>query len=127
MEINERIKDRRKSLGLDADTVAMQLGISRATYYRYESKDIEKIPIAALVPLAKVLHTTPAYIMGWKDDSLLDSSKTTLPLTAREEKHIKKYRQLSEVRRYVVDEVLDAQYQKQLENESAEKEELKLG
>lgn len=40
---------------------------------------------------------------------------------------IVKYRQLSDVRRYVVDEVLDAQYQKQLEEQSAEKEEQRLG
>lgn len=63
--IHNRIKSRRMDLDLSADYVAEQLGISRATYYRYESKDIEKIPIQTLVPLAKVLRTTPEYLMGW--------------------------------------------------------------
>lgn len=63
--IHNRIKSRRQELDLTADFVAEQLGISRATYYRYESKDIEKIPIQTLVPLAKVLRTTPEYLMGW--------------------------------------------------------------
>lgn len=63
--IHNRIKTRRTDLGLTADYVADQLDISRATYYRYESKDIEKIPIQALAPLAKVLRTTPEYLMGW--------------------------------------------------------------
>lgn len=67
--VNDRIKQRRKELGLDAEYIAQQLGISRATYYRYESKEIEKIPISALVPLAKVLHTTPQYLMGWDDEA----------------------------------------------------------
>lgn len=55
------------------------------------------------------------------------SSPTPLYLTQQEETLVKKYRQLSDVRRYVVDEVLDAQYQKQLEDDSAEKEEESLG
>lgn len=122
MDVNERIKNRRKELDLDADTLADVLGISRATYYRYESKDIEKIPISALVPLAKALRVTPAYLMGWEEPS-----PAPLSLTAQEEAHIKKYRQLSDVRRYVVDEVLDAQYQKQMEDDSAQKEERRLG
>lgn len=67
LTVNDRIKQRRKELDLDADYVAKELGISRATYYRYESKDIEKVPISALAPLAKILRTTPEYLMGWSD------------------------------------------------------------
>lgn len=67
--IYERIKQRRKELGLSADDVAAALGVSRATIYRYESAEIEKVPITALVPLAKVLRTTPVNLMGWDDNS----------------------------------------------------------
>lgn len=69
MEIYEKIKNRRKELGLTADDVANSLGISRATVYRYESAEIEKVPITALVPLAKVLKCSPGYLMGWEDDT----------------------------------------------------------
>ena len=68
MSIYERIKERRKALGLTADDVAEKLGVSRATIYRYESADIEKLPTSSLEPLAKALQTTPAYLMGWTDD-----------------------------------------------------------
>ena len=44
MEVYERIKSRRKELNLSADDVAAALGVSRATVYRYESADIEKLP-----------------------------------------------------------------------------------
>ena len=68
MEIYERIKHRRKELGLTADAVADALGVSRATVYRYESADIEKLPITAIKPLSEVLKISPAYLMGWTED-----------------------------------------------------------
>lgn len=65
MQIGERIKRRREALGLSADQVADKIGKNRATVYRYESNDIKNFPIEILTPLAEVLHTTPAYLMGW--------------------------------------------------------------
>lgn len=67
MEIYEKIKNRRKELGLTADYVAGELGVSRSTVYRYESSEIEKFPINSLIPLCKVLKCSPGYLMGWDD------------------------------------------------------------
>ena len=75
MTIYERIKARRKELGLTADEVANVLGISRATVYRYESSEIEKLPITILEPLAKVLKTTPSYLMGWTESQIIYEPK----------------------------------------------------
>lgn len=66
MITGERMKSRRKELGLSAEDVAKALGVSRATIYRYEKGDIEKVPGQALEPIAKALRTTPAYLMGWE-------------------------------------------------------------
>ena len=68
MTIGERIKQRRLELGLSADDVALALGKNRATIYRYESNDIEKLPTTVLEPLAEVLKTTPADLMGWEEE-----------------------------------------------------------
>lgn len=68
MEIYDRIKLRRKELGLSAEFVAEKLGVSPATIYRYEKKDIKKFPTEILEPLATVLRTTPAYLMGWDEN-----------------------------------------------------------
>ena len=68
MTIGERIRNRRKELGLSADDVAERLGKNRATVYRYESNYIENMPLSVLEPLAEALHTTPTYLMGWDDD-----------------------------------------------------------
>lgn len=72
MSIGSRIKERRKSLGLSVDDIAARLGKNRATVYRYESDDIENLPSTVLEPLAKVLKTTPAHLMGWEDTDSFD-------------------------------------------------------
>lgn len=68
MTIGERIKQRRMELGLSVDEVAEKLGKNRATIYRYESNEIENLPVGTLEPLAKILETTPAQLMGWEDE-----------------------------------------------------------
>lgn len=81
MTTGERMKMRRKELGLSADQVAEALQVSRATIFRYEKGDIEKLPGTALVPLANVLHTTVSYLMGWLDDVPMERKETPASLT----------------------------------------------
>ncbi|MDO5547231.1 MAG: S24 family peptidase [Eubacteriales bacterium] len=71
MTTGERLRTRRKELGISADKIAEVLGVSRATVFRYEKGDIEKLPGSMLEPLAKILHTTPAFLMGWEEDGTL--------------------------------------------------------
>ncbi len=75
MEINERIKKRRKEIGLSAEEVANALHVSRATIYRYESKEIEKLPTNIIEPLSNVLKCSVPYLMGW--DEMDDARKDT--------------------------------------------------
>jgi len=67
VNIGERIKHRRKYLELSVDDIANKLNKNRATIYRYESNEIENLPITILEPLAQILQTTPAYLMGLED------------------------------------------------------------
>lgn len=67
MKIGDRIKERRLKLGYTVDQVAEMLGKNRATIYRYENNEIENLPTTVLEPLAKVLNTTPAHLMGWDE------------------------------------------------------------
>ena len=67
MTTGERMKQRRKEIGFSAEKVAERLGVSPATIYRYEKGDIEKVPVDSLAELAKILQTTPAYLMGWEE------------------------------------------------------------
>lgn len=67
MTVGQRIKQRRKELGVSADKLAKSLGKDRSTIFRYEKGDIEKLPIDILEPIAKALNTTPEYLMGWEE------------------------------------------------------------
>lgn len=93
MEIYERIKQRRKELGLTAEDVAERLGVSRATVYRYESAEIEKLPTQIIDPLAAVLRCDPAWLMGWKYKDPV-APAAPLPLSDLEEQIIVRFRAL---------------------------------
>lgn len=69
MTVGKRIKERRQELKMSADELAEKLGKNRATIYRYERGDIENLPLDILDPLAKALNTTPAWIMGWEQET----------------------------------------------------------
>lgn len=68
MKINERIKARRKELGLTLKQVAEKLNVSESLISRYESNDVKNMGIDKITPLAKVLKTTPSYLMGWSEN-----------------------------------------------------------
>lgn len=67
MTVGERIRQRRNQIGMSVDELAQRLGKNRATVYRYESDEIENLPLSVLEPLAKVLNVSPAYLMGWEN------------------------------------------------------------
>ena len=115
MTVGSRIREFRKRLGLSVDDVAEKLGKNRATIYRYESDDIENLPAPILSPLAKVLQTTPAELMGWEHPPFSLSSTqeqysfspSTQMYTSDEIAHLKKYKQLDEAERELVDTMID--------------------
>lgn len=77
MNVNEKIKQRRIQLGLNVKDIADELGISRATLYRYESHEIEKLPISIIEPLAEILRISPTELMGWEE---VCSNQNMIPL-----------------------------------------------
>lgn len=84
MTIGERIRYRRKQLGLSADDLAAKLNKNRATIYRYESDEIEKLPASVLESLALALDVTPAYLMGWEDNDTDPVNNKQLTPTQKE-------------------------------------------
>lgn len=59
----QRIKQRRKELGMSAEQLADYIGVSHATMYRYENGDIERVTTARLAEIASVLNVTPEYLL----------------------------------------------------------------
>ncbi|HJA90498.1 MAG TPA: helix-turn-helix domain-containing protein [Candidatus Jeotgalibaca merdavium] len=73
MNIGQRIKMRRKELGMSVDKLAELINKNRATIYRYEKNEIENMPYDVIEPLAEVLKVSPAYLMGWVEDKNAES------------------------------------------------------
>lgn len=109
MSIGDRVKECRILLGYSAEQVAEKLGISPATEYRYENGDISKMPAKLIAPLAELLSTTPAYLMGWTDDGAPDPSAI---LTDTERGIMKAYRAASPDTQAAVRNVLGVKEEK---------------
>lgn len=69
MNIGNRIKEKRKSIGMSVDELADKPGKNRATIYRYENNDIKNVPITVLEPLSKILKTSLTELL--RDDQAI--------------------------------------------------------
>ncbi len=67
MSTSEKLKNRRKELGLTMLEIAQKVGVSEATVSRWESGDIANMRRDKIASLANALNVTPAYIMGWDE------------------------------------------------------------
>lgn len=84
-DLIERIKERRLKLEMSYQDLSDATGISKSTLQRYETGYIKKVPINQIEILAKALHTTPSYLMGW-DNTVTEPPSVTL--TPRDERQI---------------------------------------
>lgn len=62
--IGERIKKRRKKLGMTQEDLSNKLGYKSKTTIENGTNDIMQNRV---IDFAKALHTTPAYLMGYSD------------------------------------------------------------
>ncbi|MCM1262199.1 MAG: helix-turn-helix domain-containing protein [Butyrivibrio sp.] len=66
---NERIHERRIEKGITLAQIAERLGVTEATAQRYECGSIKSIPYECMCAYGEILNCSPAYLMGWEDDS----------------------------------------------------------
>ena len=89
-----RIKELRQEQGLTLEQVAKVVGVGKSTVRKWETGMIANMKRDKIADLAKALHTTPAYLMGWDDtlnetppsitkDELSDGEKALLELFNR--------------------------------------------
>ena len=100
MDIGERIKNRRESLGMSQSDLARAVGYtSRSTINKIE-KDGRGISQDKIVALARALKTTPSYLMGWEEEEVAS-------LTAMQEETMERFLMLSYEHQLVVSSVID--------------------
>ena len=67
-DMAQKIKDLRLSQNLTLEQVANEVGVGKSTVRKWENGIIANMRRDKIADLAKVLHTTPAYLMGWIDE-----------------------------------------------------------
>lgn len=72
-EIAERLLDLINRNNATYGELSKQTGIPKSAIQRYATGETEKIPITRIELLAKALHSSAAYLMGW------DESATPIP------------------------------------------------
>lgn len=67
MDLYSKIKNKRLQLGLSQDDLALKTGYKdRSSIAKIEKGQVD-LSISKVEEFAKVLKTTPAYLMGWED------------------------------------------------------------
>lgn len=77
MTIGDRIKKRRESfIDFSQEKLAKMVGYSGRSSINKIELNKGKVDIDMIVPFAKALKTSPAYLMGWVDDPELTHEET---------------------------------------------------
>ena len=67
-QMSEKIRQLRTSQGLTLEQVAQEVGVGKSTVRKWETGLIANMRRDKIASLAKALHTTPAYLMGWEEN-----------------------------------------------------------
>lgn len=65
MEMSDKIRILREKSGLTLEQVGNAVGVGKSTVFKWENGDVASMRGDKVGSLAAVLHTTPAYLMGW--------------------------------------------------------------
>lgn len=96
MNVGERMKIMRKSLGLSAEYIAERIGVSPSTIYRYENNDIESMKIENLKMIADILGVKASLLLGWSDEEPVTAHLTEDRTTPKEQALFDMFRQLND-------------------------------
>ena len=105
----QKIKDLRQQRGMTLEEVATIVGVGKSTVRKWETGMIANMKRDKIAKLAQALGTTPAYLMGWKEDKEENTnSPDPIKLTEGEEMLLKLFRQIPEENRALVLEMIRA-------------------
>lgn len=68
MKYTNRIRERRKQLGMTQEELATKMGFkTKGSISKIEAGE-RNLPTSKIKQFAEILDTTPAYLMGWEDN-----------------------------------------------------------
>lgn len=95
MTVGDRIRKKRENLKISQKELADKIKIKKQTMNKYEMNIITNIPSDKIEELAKILECSPAYLMGWEDESS-NLPEHTYNLNSKEELLLTDFRTLNE-------------------------------
>ena len=107
-DLSRKIKQLRLERNMTLEQVATIVGVGKSTVRKWETGMIANMKRDKISLLAAALGTTPAYLMGWKDDAKKDESPDALKLTEGEAALLELFRQIPEDAQRMYLEVLRA-------------------
>ena len=69
LNTGQKIKILREQLNLTLEQVGNIVGVGKSTVRKWETGEIANMRRDKIAALAKALHTTPAYLMDWKEET----------------------------------------------------------
>ncbi len=105
-ELSTKIKKLRLEREMTLEQVADIVGVGKSTVRKWETGMIANMKRDKIALLAKALGTTPAYLMGWKEESNRDNSPNEMKLTEGEEKLVELFRLIPEDQQNMVLEMI---------------------
>ncbi len=69
LNTGQKIKLLREQLNLTLEQVGNIVGVGKSTVRKWETGEIANMRRDKIAALAKALHTTPAYLMDWKEET----------------------------------------------------------
>ena len=81
--VADRIKQAREKSGITQVDLAVKIGVSKQTLYKYENGVITNIPSEKIEQIAELTGVSPAYLMGWVEDTPSDLPSNVLPITKK--------------------------------------------
>lgn len=90
MNTGEKIKALRKKHGLTLEEVGNAVGVGKSTVRKWETGMIANMRRDKIADLAKALHTTPAYLMGWEENSTQEQEANADPELSDRLKELRK-------------------------------------
>lgn len=112
-ELSRKIRELRLSRDMTLEQVANIVGVGKSTVRKWETGMIANMKRDKIALLAKALGTTPAYLMGWKEDEHPLSPIDEPRLTEGEEMLLELFRQIPEDAQKMYLEVLRASLKNQ--------------
>lgn len=93
MTVGDRIRKKRSNLGISQKELAEKINVKKQTMNKYEMNIITNIPSDKIEEIARVLNTSPCYLMGWTEENAIETSKN---FDARLQEIINYYSDMSE-------------------------------